>query len=439
MNLVRSFLWALVGVMTLQGFLHADEYGSAPSMIGGISLTMSIWHESMSSGARNWFSSVPKFVALPRVAVQAALKETMLHPGIQVVPKLRQTLQAQQRVWDQFREREINWLLGHSYLIGAIQSDPDARAVWTHWRGRLDASTAALEKAKGATCRVSIFDPAGCEQVSLDVVAYERQIEYTKKPVYAWEDVMHIGRVYSAQSWLRDIYEPANTTDFGVLHNALARLHDIETPRDPRLELILANVQNISAQNVWVGRLLRSLLTGEVWAACLEHVRLREGRTRELMMVAGVQDMINSHERILNASLRVVTTADDRRKVQDWFGEMAGYAWFIPDTMPALIRRCVGQEAGDCTRIGPTEIIALTEKSFKQAQIVDDWSRRLFIGMWNAMPVIGILFLLELVMLCLPYIPYRYSQEVRVVMLKPEGGQKQMVLSDRQQIILADS
>ena len=47
MNLVRGFLWTLVGVMTLQGYLQADEYGSAISMIGGIGLTMSVWKESM--------------------------------------------------------------------------------------------------------------------------------------------------------------------------------------------------------------------------------------------------------------------------------------------------------------------------------------------------------------------------------------------------------
>lgn len=62
-----------------------------------------------------------------------------------------------------------------------------------------------------------------------------------------------------------------------------------------------------------------SLLTGEMWGACLEHVR-------DLMMIAGIREMEEAHERVLNASLRVVSDTD-RRMVQDWFGEMTGDAW----------------------------------------------------------------------------------------------------------------
>jgi len=77
------------------------------------------------------------------------------------------------------------------------------------------------------------------------------------------------------------------------------------------------------------------------------------------------------------------------------------YAWFLPDSVPSLTRRCVGQNVGDCTRIGPTEIIALTEREVKRSRIVGDWARRLFIGMWNSIPVVLGLFVLELIVMCL--------------------------------------
>jgi hypothetical protein len=103
--------------------------------------------------------------------------------------------------------------------------------------------------------------------------------------------------------------------------------------------------------------------------------------------------------------------------VQDWFGEMTGYAWWVPDSVPSLVRRCVGQEAGDCTRIGLTEIVALTAKFAERERIVGNWVRRIYIGMWNAMPVIGILFVLELVHRRVP--GYPQMQQPIVLKLEP--------------------
>ena len=422
MNLIRGFLWTLVAVMTIQGYLQADEYGSAISMIGGVGMTMSVWQEK----AASWFATKPAFVPLPRVIVEAALKETTLHPGIQMVPKLQATLRGQQRVWDLFREEEIAWLLQHADLVGAVQSDPDARPLWTVWHDRLNRSEAALQRVRKRICRVRALTPAVCDKVDTDVAFYERERRTAAAAVAAWRDVLYIGRYYSAEEWTAATH--AKPASFASIRNALARLHDIEQPTDPRLVEILAEIQRVQSKNVWIQRIVVSLLTGEAWAACLEHVRLREGRTRELMMVAGVQDMMNAHERILNASLRVVRTNDDRGKIHDWFGEISGYAWFLPDSIPSLVRRCVGQETGDCRRIGPTEIVALAEKEVKRSQIVRDWARRLFIGMWNAMPVVAVLFVLEMVML---FVPVRFKQESpRSFVLKLEGGTNQMVLKE---------
>jgi hypothetical protein len=361
-----------------------------------MAMTMMVWQEKVGASARSWMSSAPAFVGIPRVFVEAALKETALHPGIQVVPALQQTLASHQRVWGAFREEEIRWLLAHADLVGAVQSEPDGRAIWTAWHDRLNYTATVLRSIQAGVCRFRVLDPIACDQVDIDIAFYEREKAAAAAAVAAWNDVLRIGRVYSAEAWLTAIQRPANHT---AVRNGLARLHDIERVADLRLAEIFTAIRNMSVGlSPWYGRLLQSLLTGEVWAACLEHVRLREGRVRELMYAAGVQDMVNSHERILNASLRVVS-AEDRRKVQEWFGEMTIYAWFLPDGMPTLVRRCVGQDVGDCTRIGPTEIVALTEREVKRSRVRKE-TQRLLIGMWNAVPVVVVLFVMELVLFC---------------------------------------
>lgn len=400
-SLIRGFLWTLAGVMTLQGFLHADEFGTATSMWGGVSLTMAVMKESV--GTWSPFSATPAFVPLPRVVVQAALKETALHPGIQVVPKLQQTLKIHQRTWDLFRDKEVAWMLEHADLIGGLMSDPDARQIWTVWDERLNYSEGALSRLR--TCRVRALDPEGCDATATEMARYEKRVRQARHAARAWVEVLYLSRGLSARAWWGATHPETNTSDcFGEFAAATARLHDIEGPGDPRIAAVGEMVRRAAVElgtdeSEWIQRLVGSLLTGEMWSSCMEHVRLREGRVRDLMMVAGIRDMEAAHERVLNASLRVVSDAD-RRMVQDWFGEMAGYAWWLSDAVPSLVRRCISQEAGDCTRIGPTEIVALTAKFAERERIVGNWVRRIYIGMWNAMPVVGILFVLELVLLC---------------------------------------
>jgi len=402
MNLIRIFLWTLASVMILQGFLSADEYGTAPSMIGGVSLTMSVWKEN----AQTWFSSEPKFIPLPRIIVQSALRETALHPGIQVVPKLQQTLKLHQRTWDLFREEEIRWMLEHAILIGGVTSDPDARSLWAGLDRELNRTEVAMAAARGRLCRVRALDPVVCDEAAATVADYEATVAVQRNAIELWRQVVDMERWFSTRDWWLATGPAAGESGqigFLEIAHAVARLHDIESPRDPRLFQTFELVANASQvpKNPWRRRILLSLLQGEVWAGCLEHIRLREGRVRELMMVAGIQDMLNAHERVLNATLRVVGSADEKRLVHNWFGEMSGYAWFLPDDLPSLVRRCVGQDSGDCTRIGPTEIVDLTAKAAEGSKIVADWTRRLFIGMWNALPIVVVLFVLELVVLCL--------------------------------------
>jgi len=401
MNLIRAFLWTLAGVMMLQGVMQADEYGSAASFIGGMSLTMSVWKED----ARSWLWLAQRIVPLPRVIVQSALRETALHPGIHAVPQLQATLKGHQRTWNAFREEELKWLLDHADLVGAIQSEPAARELWTHWLSLLNYSETALVKAQAETCSVRAISPSACDRAANDVRRYRDQSAVAAEAVKQWDLVLTMRRWLSVREWWEATQNTQVSSSYVNLSISLAHLHDTARTNDPRLQSIMAEIPNIAAtmankENPWLRRLLTSLLVGEVWTACLEHVRLREGRVRELMVVAGVQDLINAHERILNASLRAVATTD-QRKVQDWFGEMSGYGWWMADEIPNLVRRCVGQEAGDCTRVGQAEIVALTERFVERSQIVRDWNRRILIGMWNAIPIIGILFVLELILLCL--------------------------------------
>ena len=431
MLLIRGFLWFLVAVMTLQGFLHADEYGTATSMLGGVSMTMAIMKESLGATTRSLFSSTPAFVPLPRVIVQAALKETALHPGIQVVPKLQQTLKLHQRTWDIFRDKEVTWMLRHADLVGGILSDPEARQLWTAWDQTLNYSQAALNASRATVCIVRAMDPTVCDAKLAEVARFEAKVRRAQVAVDQWSKILYLhraGPTGQARTWWSAIFPTANTNyHFSQFATAVARLHDIDKPTDRRLKNVTGLITETTTwlargKSPWLYRLLESLLVGELWAGCLEHVRLREGRVRDLMMLAGIQDMESAHERMLNASLRVVTTEMDKRMVQDWFGEMSGYAWWVSDDLPSLVRRCVGQEAGDCTRIGPTEIVTLNAKIAERERIIGNWTRRIYIGMWNAMPIIGILFVLELVLLCVHRRVPVYPQQQPVV-LKLEAPQ----------------
>jgi hypothetical protein len=149
----------------------------------------------------------------------------------------------------------------------------------------------------------------------------------------------------------------------------------------------------------------------------MDHVRAREARVRDLMITAGVQELWAAHERAQSASVKAVAE-EKQGLVKDWFGEMASYAWWLPDEVPGIVRRCIGQEGGDCIRIGPTEIQGIAAQHVERNRILEDWTRRLFIGMWNAMPIIGILFVLEIVVLLLPQ--RRIVHIVETEELRPE-------------------
>jgi hypothetical protein len=427
MRSIRLFLWGLVAAMTLQGFLHADEYGSAASLVGGVTLTFSVWGEGITAAARSLFQKNTN-VGLPRALVSAALQESARHPGVLGhVPRLRQALQEHQSSWAAFREREVDWMLRHADVIGGLQSDPAGRQVWTPAYDRLVVANQRLDAAVAGRCSVSVMLP-GCTAAEEEWTAATSEQMAAVTVVDAWRPVLRMEMpIEGVGAWLSITNITDAYTPFGY-----DRLYDIVISSDVRLSVIREShrtfVHSVDHGGLWSHRLVDSLLEGELWNACLEHIRAREGRVRELMIGAGVQELFQTHERILNASLRAAGPAGEQL-VYDWFSEMSGYAWWMSEEMPAIVRRCVGQEGGDCVRIGSTEITALRSQADERARIVDDWSRRVLIGMWNALPALGLLILLEVLVLCLDRrLPVQQLQPQEIVLRLPEKRRSKRIL-----------
>jgi hypothetical protein len=408
MKMIRFFLWGLVAAMTLQGFLHADDYGSAPTMFGGMGLTMSVWKESLTEGTRTLFWGRPQFVGLPRVLVQAALRETARHPGIHTVPALRRALESHERAWAAFRDAEVAWMLAHADLVGAVTVEPDARALWEPWATLVTAIESELVEAQGSLCKVPRLSPTACGAAAARVADLEVALGRASRGMRAWRAFLELRGPIEVAWWWRVTRLDLNGTDTVWTEWAvdLSRLHNVSDPRDPRVSSLRSRAAAIAVavtnEGGWERRILESLLLGELWTSCLNHVSAREGRVRELMTVAGVSELFTAHERALNASLRVAKGSAEETQIQEWFSEMAGYAWWLGDDVPGLVRRCLAspQKTGECARSGPTEIAALSAQMDERARIVEDWSRRLFVGMWNAMPAVGLLFVVELLLIC---------------------------------------
>lgn len=428
MRFIRVFLWVLVGAMTLQGILQADEYGSAPSMMGGVGLTMSVWRESLWAGAKSLFGAASSHVPLPRALVVAALAETARHPGLETLPQLKQVLVTHRRTWKAFRDMEVDWMLTHANLVGALVSE--RRDLWILWRFAATEAAAAVEAAKADQCWVQ--RSSRCIQKKMTAAQLEADATRLMTAANTWDQILAMDPSVSIVEWWNATYMNESMLlleEVAGFHNRLRLLHDIDKPSNTRILVMQTEAAVISGnlglrtQDTTLEMLVGSLLMRDLWSSCLAHVRAREGRIQELMIAAGVQDMFNAHDRVMNASLRVLHSQDHRDAVQNWFGEMLGYAWWLGDDVPAIVRRCVAQEAGDCRRIGPTEIVTLSDQMSERSRILEDWTRRLFIGMWNALPAVFVLFAVELMVLCLPLGRRSGSQEIYEIVEVPARGQ----------------
>lgn len=418
MKFIRIFLWVLVAAMSLQGYLHADEYGTATSLVGGISLSMSIWKESLVSSVQALWSA-PTHVPLPRAFVVAAIRETVRHPGLHTLPSLRRGLAEHRGRWDAFRDMEVRWMLRHTDLIGAVSTE--GRDVWIRWGEERVEAAVIVEENKKAHCRV--LPSTRCKERNRIVAEAESRIENATRAEVAWSRVLQMDSTVSLLVWWADIRAVGEIeNDVIAYHKRLQSLHDVSWPSDPRLRELSEERRRISAvaEGSWIQRIVESLLERDMWTACLEHLRLKESRIHELMIAAGVQDMMNAHERALNASLRAT---ENPQMIQDWFAEAYGYAWWMGDDIPAIVRRCSSRTVGDCTRIGPTEIVSLSAQYDERVRIIEDWTRRIFLGLWNALPALGILFVLEIIVLIVPQRRvYTYIDEDRRLQLTNGGG-----------------
>jgi hypothetical protein len=406
MNSIRYFLWALVAAMTLQGYYKADEYGSAASMIGGMSLTLSVWGETLGEGMRTLFGGSPS-VTIPRAMVVAAVQETARKPGFMgsAAPQMRKALRAVQDSWTVFSDAHVEWMLRHAAIVGGLQADPAGRALWFPWSSRVAAAETAALKAKSQICGpLGLTDE--CKRRKEVAAISEETLVAVRKGKAAWKRLLAMESGWTTQDWWMDTNQYGLIGDLSAFYKNLTLLHDVASRADPRVGFLLDRIRSMSKVMVaegdgWRRNLVESLLTADLWTTCLDHVRARENRIRELMATTGIQELFNVHDRLLNASLRIMSGTKDRDLVATWFGEMGAHAWWVPEDMPAIVRRCVGHEGGDCRRVGATEIAALTSQADVAASIVQDWTRRVFIGMWNALPAVGLLFIVEFAVLCL--------------------------------------
>jgi hypothetical protein len=402
MLLIRAFLWLLVTFMCFHGYMHADEYGSEVTLFGGMGLTMSIWKESLSEGTRSLFWTAPQFVPLPRAVVRAALEETARHPGLHVLPPLQRALRKHRDTRALFRDASVEWMLGHAELVGGFVSEPEALEVWDGWVSKANESATLLAAAKERVCSVRLMQEAACSAIDKEVERLEAIAAADARGRDAWASVVRIETDWSVAAWWTATQR--SSLNLSAFEAKLGLLHDVSDPWDGRLESLkelAVETAEAASTNRWLTRITTSLLIGELWDSCLHHVRRREFRVRDMMVRAGVQELWTAHERALNASVKGLSAADTK-VVQDWFGEMMGYAWWLGDDLLPVVRRCLGQQHGDCIRVGPTEITALSAQLMERSKIVEDFARRVFIGMWNGLPAVALVFLVELLIVCMP-------------------------------------
>jgi hypothetical protein len=349
--------------MTGHGYLYGTN--------SGISLTVSIWTEMVGERLRTLLWAPPSYVRVPRALVAAALRNKQSQS-----PSMRAAIRNEQATWDAFSEAHLDWRLRHVRVL----ESPALAATRDRWVDRYNAAERELDVATAALCRVNIGRAcAAAKQRHVDLVD---TVSHLRHLANVWRALFR-GEEVSA----RDL--TTSTVKLTEFYANLTRFHDVRSHQDVRVVTALSWAATGSRPLV-----VASLLEGEVWRACLEHTGVRQNRLMELALATGFGD----HERAMNASLLGIMGDKEQMLVREWFGEIAGYGWVLSATdaeVPAIVRRCVTQEAGECRRITPVEIVAMEQHMV--------WSSRLIAGMWSAMPVILLLFVIELASVCVVF------------------------------------
>lgn len=391
---VRLFLWALVAAMTIQGFLNADTYGTSPTMLGGMGLTLLIWKESVTSVFSDW-------KGVPRAFVVAALKETVKHPEIQHVPRLQRRSKEIRKALDEFRTEYIAWRVEFSDLVGALQSDVEGRALWTPVVQRYRETAAALDEATGQQKELCdrLWVTESCDDARR--LVSERSQAHITSSEFALPlvDILDFRQVRAGDWWRVQADSSKRQGDLDVFYRSLETLYNVSGHSDVRVATALGQIPGLTVElDYWRAYIFRVLLRGDVWSACLGYVMSQDTRIHEIMVASGYQEMAHSVARVKNASLAGL---DDKGTAETWFDEAAAWGWWLSDEIPAIVRRCVGQTYGECRLIGPTEISSMVARMAEGRRVAEDWSRRALIGLWNGLPALAIVVCLDIILICL--------------------------------------
>ena len=383
---IRVFLWTLVGALFIQGFLHAETYGSAPTMLGGMGLTMSIWKE-------NLVGMIKDVASIPKAFVEAALKETARHPNTLQIPQIQRRMGVIQRTMTEFRGHEMTWYVAYADLIGGLQVEAEGIALWSHTiESARNVSDALKEAQQNQTRNCGLWTTSACIHARQSI----QTLNVTSSAALIWRDILSFRHV-SAEDWWWS--SGGNTSFLQPFYRSLKTLHNVTGPSDPRLKAIQAQVPRLTeGLPPWKTALFRILLEGDIWHTCVEFVKSQDIRLHHILIMSGYQELQNRHARVLNASVYMLTDKE-AKTVQAWFDEAASWSWWLSDDIVHIVKRCVGQTHGDCALIGPTEIAALMTRMAEGRRIAEDWSRRILIGLWNGMPAVFLVFILDMLVL----------------------------------------
>ena len=376
--------------MTLQGYFQAAETGATPTWMSATAIQMTAWQERAVAGFVGWWTGRVPWTGLPRGVVLSALQETGRHP--EVFGKRPVELMQAETVWTQMRDAQLAWTLQHGEVVAGIvagEAEPGPKEA------EITAATTAAEEAQKWQCwRPEVLKSFRCVEKDRAATAATAALERLRAQRAAWDAVLQVPPLMRARDWLTAI-ESTQSPVVTAWTAGLRSLYNHTGLTDPRVETALN-------QSIVLGNgdaLLRSLLEGELWSQLLLFAQNRETRVRSALLGSGYMELWTLYDKLRTSTTRGLVAETDRQRITDWFDEIAGRSWWVNEETVGHMRRCLSVETGECARIGPTEIEALSAQILERGRIAADWSRRLFLAMWSALPAVGLLFLLEVVVL----------------------------------------
>jgi hypothetical protein len=361
MWLIRGFLWSLVASVCYQGY-HSPQTSSA--WIGSAWIG-SAWIEL-------GFSSTK---AIPRVFVQEAIKETQKHPRLLEIPTIQKRLVEVKHTLDYLRKSQLLWRLDVQDIITSLQVEKP----WRHAVSRVKE----LQKKVG---KESCWLPTqGCREKLRLANQVKNQIRSAKED--PWLSLMRYETV-TAMSFIQHNYIMSRILSDEVhgLYKAFEDLYNV-TAEDARISSLSKTIDRLSWSFKGRSQLVKILMLGDLWSACMSHTISQDHRIHSLLDRSGIIEVQHIRERIYNVSVSGLTSID-HSMVSTWFDEAGIWSWWLPDTIPAIVRRCVTQTTGDCKRIGSTEIDSLMSRS--------DMSKSIHVGLWSGLPLVLSIFASEL-------------------------------------------